>query len=181
MALKEKIQRGANILFPFVKPAKSVTQIPKEVAEITFDELKRLGARTVPRSPAPTSFTDAQQLFREAAARQSLDATRLAIIQTDLDRRWGAIFFMGVIAFAVGIAGLILLVIDGFFPAIGYASSLCVAGYATTSLLRTNLRRSQVRARALVSWPQFKRAAGGILPAIFGDIKLSADKVDGGK
>lgn len=174
MAIKEKIKRGVNVLFPFAKPAKDATQIPREVAEMTYDEMKKLGERTVPRSPAPTNFAEAQALFREAAARQSLDAKRLAIIQTDLDRRWIVIFFAGVVAFSVGLAGVILLFIDGLFPAIGYASSLFVAAYAMASLLRTNLRRSQVRARALVTFQQYRAAAGSTAAMLFNDVRLTA-------
>lgn len=174
MEIKEKIKRGVNVLFPFAKPAKDATEIPREVAEITFDELKKLGERAVPRSPAPRTFADAQVLFREAAARQNLDANRLAVMQIDLDRRWIVIFFAGIVSFAIGIAGVILLVIDGLFPAIGYASSLCITTYSMASLLRTNLRRSQVRARALVTLKQYRHAAGSTAAMLFNDVRLTA-------
>jgi len=177
MAFKDKIKRGVNTLFPFAKPAKDAVQIPKAVAEITFDEMKKLGARATPRAPAPKTFADAQALFREAAARQRLDAKSLANIQTDLDRRWIVIFFGGVVAFAIGVAGVILLFVDGIFPAIGYASSLFIAAYSMASLLRTNLRRSQVRARALVTFEQYRNAAGGVAAMLFNDVRLTSSNI----
>lgn len=178
MAFKEKIKRGVNVLFPFAKPAKDATQIPREIAEMTYDEMKKLGEHAAPRSPAPKTFADAQALFREAAARQSLDARRLAIIQTDLDRRWGVIFLAGIVSFAIGIAGVILLVINGLFPAIGYASSLFITAYSMASLLRTNLRRSQVRARALVTFQQYRNAAGSTAAMLFNDVRLTANNTN---
>ena len=177
MAFKDKIKRGVNALLPFAKPTKDAVQIPKEVAKITFDEMKKLGERAVPRSPAPRNFADAQALFREAAARQSLDANRLAIMQIDLDRRWIVIFFAGIVSFSIGVAGVILLFLDGPFPAIGYASSLFIAAYSVASLLRTNLRRSQVRARALVTFEQYRNAAGSTAAMLLNNVHLTSSNI----
>lgn len=168
--------RALGMLFPFRKPAQQALQPAVDGAEITRVLISRLQAsiRPTPKSTAPQCFADAQALWREAATRHGLDAQKIQTIQTDLDRRWGVIFLAGIISFAIGVAGVILLFIDGLFPAIGYASSLFVAGYAMASLLRTNLRRSQVRARALVTFQQYRNAAGSVAAMLFNDVRLNA-------
>lgn len=178
--------RVVGALFPFKKPAAQALRPAVDGLELARDALSRIKAdlNPTPRAgtSAPQGFADAQALWRESAQRHGLDAQRIATILAALDNSWFALFFTGAAAAALGLAGFILIFIDSpSVQNIGMASSCCPALLATGLLLRVNMRRSQVRARALVSWPQFRKAAGGVLPAIFGDVKLSAENVDGGK
>lgn len=175
--------RILNTAFPFKKPAQAAVRPALDGLEIMQGAVDRLKAdlRPTPRFAAPETFADAQALWRESAARHCLDAQRIHTIQKSLDYSWMALFLSGTLAFAVGLAGVILIFLGESFTGAGMAGGLLVAAAAGSLLLRTNMRRSQVRGRALVSWPQYLRAAGGILPAIFGDVKLSPAAVDGGK
>lgn len=175
--------RALGMLFPFHKPAQQSMRPALDGLELARDALARIQSsiRPTPRNAAPQSFADAQALWRETATRHGLGAQKIQTIQTDLDRRWIAIFLAGTVAGALGLAGVILICMGEVFAGAGLAGSLFIAGLSTVLLLRVNVRRAQVRARALVSWPQFRKAAGGIPAAIFSEVHLSAAVVDGGK
>lgn len=160
--------KALDALLPFRKPAKQQLQSAADGAQWMREGVKKLRrARAATDEAPPKSIVEARERFIAAAERYGRnDVESLRIIETDLARRHLVSIVAALISLALGIAGIILIVADGFWSGIGLSLGVPMAGYAAASALRYGLRRYQVKHRALVTLPVYIHAAGGWWAAI---------------